>query len=169
MYSFVCCKICNVNPSGQKAPQKSLPYYLRSRTPSITPHIFLMVHRSSLCRLLRSVAQYWNRKVSTGTNTEAFSRDVEQSCKHCIQLLRLDSTRPTFSSANGSFLSIPGIHSSGHPVAALAHPLPHKSQACINTPAINISLARVHFCPFTAGVALDVATPKKLAVALPHT
>lgn len=127
MYSSVCCKICNVNPSGQKAPQKSLPYYLRSRTPSITPHIFLMVHRSSLCHLLRSVAQYWNRKVSTGTNTEAFSSDVEQSCKCCIQLLRLDSTRPTFSSANGSFLSIPGIHSSGHPVATLAHPLPHKS------------------------------------------
>lgn len=39
---------------------------------------------------------------------------------------------------------------------------------CINSPAINISLARVHFCPFTTGVALDVATPKKLAVALPH-
>lgn len=41
-------------------------------------------------------------------------------------------------------------------------------ELCINTSPINISLARVHFCPFTAGVALDVAAPKKLAVALPH-
>lgn len=168
MYSL-CCKICNVNPSGQNVPQKCLPYYLRSRTPSITPHIFLTVHRSSLCWLLRSVAQYWNRKVSTGTNTEAFSGALEQTCMHSMQLLHLDSTRPMFSSANGSFLSIPGIHSSGHPVVTLVDPLPDKSQVCVNTPAINISLARVHFCPFTAGVALDVATPKKLAVALPHT
>ncbi len=126
MYSFLCCKICYINHSGQKIPQKYLLCCLRSRTPSIiTPHIFLMVYRSSLCRLLRSVAQYWNRKVSTGTNTEALSRTMEQSCMHWTQLLRLDSTRPMISSANGSFLSIPGTHSSDHLVATLVDPLPH--------------------------------------------
>lgn len=135
-----------------------------NHTPHLShgPQIKPLPATSLRCSVLEQKGVYWYQH-------EAFSRALEQRCMHCMQLLRLDSTKPTFSSANGSFLSIPGIHSSGRPVATLVDPLPHKPQVCINTPAINISLARVHFCPFTTGVALDVATPKKLAVALPHT